>query len=343
MTTQKDPGLDGGFVRTILPWLVAVVALAVYLLTLNPWISLNSLHYVARATGLSWTPELTGPYGSYGPFSPLLLLVTYPLRWLPVAIIPVSLNVFSAVCAAITLGLLARTVALLPHDRTHEQRQREHNPFSLLSVPGAWMAPVMAVAVCGLQSMFWENATAIASDTFNLMLFAYAIRCLLEYRIAERDSWLYRATFVYCAGMTGDWLMIGLLPAFLVAILWMKGLHVFRLRFAARMILCGLGGLLFYLALPLLSLRSGNAGGGLWLATFANLVAEKDLLRILWRYFPNYILLMLATVSIVPLILIGIRWASYFGDPSKLGIAVTTGILHLAHLALFGICLWTFL
>ena len=47
---------------------------------------------------------------------------------------PVALNLFSAVCAALTLGLLARSVAILPHDRTDAQREREHSDFSFLTI-----------------------------------------------------------------------------------------------------------------------------------------------------------------------------------------------------------------
>ena len=40
---------------------------------------------------------------------------------------------------------------------------------------------------------------------------------------------------------------------------------------------------------------------------------------------------MLALTSLVPVFIIGIRWPSYFGDTSKLGIALTTFIFHLVH------------
>ena len=57
-----------------LPWLVAAGALAVYLVTLNRWVSLSSLQQVAKVSGWTWQPELYGP---------VFWLVTYPFRWLP--------------------------------------------------------------------------------------------------------------------------------------------------------------------------------------------------------------------------------------------------------------------
>ena len=167
------------FVSAILPWLIAVGALAVYMATLNRWVSLHSLLPVARASGWVWQPELG---------EPLYWLVTYPLHWLPLKAIPLVDHLLSAVCAALVLALLARSVALLPHDRTHEQRQREHSEFSLLSIRTAWLPPVLAVIVCGLQLTFWEHATSATPAMLNLLVFAYVIRCVLEFRIDDSNS-----------------------------------------------------------------------------------------------------------------------------------------------------------
>src|SRR6478609_4055567 len=115
------------FVQTTLPWVVAGVALLLYVVTVNRWVTLESLPFVAKVTGWDWTL----PYSN-----PLFFLLTYPVRWLPHAFQPLVLNLFTAFCAALALGLLARSVALLPHDRTHEQRLRERSEFSFLSIGG---------------------------------------------------------------------------------------------------------------------------------------------------------------------------------------------------------------
>src|SRR5206468_10690765 len=129
--------------------------------------------------------------------APLFFVLTFPFRWLPAGWQAIALNAFSAVCAALTLALLARSVMLLPHDRTHEQRQRERSEFSLLSIPAAWLPPLFAALVCGLQSTFWEHATAATGEMLDLLLFAYVIRCLLAYRSDTRESWLTRSALVY--------------------------------------------------------------------------------------------------------------------------------------------------
>ena len=56
------------------------------------------------------------------------------------------------------------TFSLLPYDRTHSEREREHSPLSLLSLRSAWIPPVLAVVVCGLQLSFWESASAFLAS-----------------------------------------------------------------------------------------------------------------------------------------------------------------------------------
>src|SRR5690349_8632530 len=116
MTLEHEIRPTSRFVPVFLPWLIAAGFLVIYLLTLNQWVSFESLSQVAKASGWTWQPEL---------YQPLNWLVTRAFHLLPVKLIPLSLNLFSAVCAVLTLALLARSVALLPHDRTEEQRQRE--------------------------------------------------------------------------------------------------------------------------------------------------------------------------------------------------------------------------
>jgi tetratricopeptide (TPR) repeat protein len=340
MAMQSELGQEKPLIRSVLPWAIAAAALAVYLLTLNPWISMNSLSYVARTTGKIWMPELTGPYGSFGPFGPLLYLAAYPFRLLPEKWVPLGLNLFSALCSAITLGLLARSVMLLPHDRTHEQRQREHGPFALLTLKNAWIPPVLAAVVFGLQLTFWENATAISDANFQVMLFAYVVRCLLEYRIAPRNSWILRAALVYGAAMTGNWLMIGLLPAFIGAIIWIRGMSFFNLGFVTKLLLCLLAGLLLFLLLPAIYVLKGGAEMSFWDGLRYNLVVELMAVRAYFLRLPSHLLLLLGTTSMLPLLLMSIRWASHFGDPSKVGIGVTTAILHGMHGALLMACIW---
>ena len=68
---------------------------------------------------------------------------------------------------------------------------------------------------------------------FDLLLFAFVIWSLLEYRLDEREGRLFLAAIVYGAGMADNWAMVGFFPVFLVAIVWIRGLSFFNLRFPA--------------------------------------------------------------------------------------------------------------
>jgi hypothetical protein len=333
MTTEHEVSPEKQFVPVFLPWLVAAGALATYLATLNHWVSLSSLPQVARVSGWTWQPELSGP---------LFWLVTYPMRWLPARLIPLALNLFTAVCAALSLALLARSVALLPYDRSHDQRLKERSEFSTLSIPTAWAPPLVAALVCGLQLSFWGNATVASADMFDLLILAYAIRCLLEYRVSGRESWLLRASLTFGLGMTNNWVMIGYFPAFLMALVWIRGLSFFDVRFLVRMFLCGSAGLLLYFVLPLAASFGDTASVQFWPALKHNLTTQKLILQT-FLGFCNHNRqegLLLALLSLVPLFSISIRWPSHFGDSSRVGIALTTVIFHLIHALFLVVLLW---
>jgi tetratricopeptide (TPR) repeat protein len=333
MTTEPEVNPEKKFAPVFLPWLVAAGALAIYLATLNHWVSLSSLPQVARVSGWTWQPELSGP---------LLWLITYPFRWLPARMIPLALNLFTAVCAALSLALLARSVALLPHDRSHDQRLKERSEFSVLSIPAAWLPPLLAALVCGLQLSFWESATVASADMLDLLILAYAVRCVLEYRITDTESWLLRAAFAFGLGMTNDWAMIGFFPLFLVALVWIRGLSFFDVRFLTRMFMCGSAGLLLYFVLPLVTSLGDTASVQFWPALKHNLTSQKLVLQT-FIGFCNHNRqdgLLLALLSLVPLVSISIRWPSYFGDSSRLGYILTTIIFHLIHGLFLVVLLW---
>jgi tetratricopeptide (TPR) repeat protein len=308
-------------------------------MTLNRWVSMSSLLQVGKVSGWTWQPELYGP---------LFWLVTYPFRWLPAQVIPIALNAFAAICAGLVLALLARSVALLPHDRTHEQRQKEPGRSGLLTIRSAWLPPVLAALACGLQLTFWEHATAISSppppwgsgcEMLDLLLFAYVIRCLLEFRIDERESWLLRASFAGGVAITDNWAMIGFFPAFVVALVWIKGLGFFNLRFLGRMAFCGVAGLLLYLLLPLFQGAADTSSVTFWPALKTNLNSQKGILLMFYKYGRQDVAV-LALTSVLPVFIIGIRWASYFGDSSKLGVALATFMFHVVHGLFLIACIW---
>lgn len=333
MATENQTDARKNFVPRLLPWLLAAVALAVYAFTLNHWISMASLETVAKTSGWTWQPEV---------LNPLSFIVLCPFRWLPVSLIPIALNFFSAVCAALTLGLLARSVAILPHDRTDAQRARENSDFSFLTTGSAWLPPTLAALVCGLQFTFWRNATNYSGEMFDLLLFAFVIWSLMEYRLDEREGRLFLMAAVYGAGMANNWAMTGYFPLFIVAIIWTRGWSFFIPRFLGRMMLCGLAGMLLYLLLPVLA-ASGNAQLTFWQALKLNLTPQYEVFRLYFitlfhaQQYLEFLALLL--VYLMPVFVLSIRWKST-GDRSQLGVAMANLMHHLVYAILFAVCLW---
>jgi tetratricopeptide (TPR) repeat protein len=336
MTIKENISSEEAFVPSLLPWVVAACGLVVYLVTLNHWVSLNSLLPVSKVSGWLWQPELTAP---------VYWLLTLPFHVLPKTLIPLALNLFSTFCAVLTLAQLARSVSLLPHDRTAQQRMREKSAYALLSIRTSWLPPVLAVIVCGLQLTFWENATVASGDMLDLLMFAYVVRCLLEFRVDGKDSWLFRAAVVYGAAMTNNWAMLAFFPVWLVALIWVRGVSFFDGRFLARMFLCGSAGLLFYLLLPLTISLSGQVNASVWQILKVNLATQKTYLSQLIFNKSSLFqgerpLWVLGLPSLLPVLAMAIRWPSYFGDISKLGMSLATWMFHVLHAAFLVVCFW---
>ena len=323
------------FTRRFLPWLVTVVMLVVYALTLNHWVSLLSISPVARLSGWLWSP-------SYN--SPLYYLITLPLRIiLPAAKIPVALNIFSATCAALTLGLLARSVGLLPHDRTEAQQLRERNDFFLLTIRSAWFPPLLAALLCGWQLTFWEMSTNGGNVPFDLLLFAFVVWSLVEYRLDGRVWRLYSSAAVAGAGIMEGPSMTGFFPLYIVAVIWVRGLVFFNVQFLLRMFLYGLAGFLLFLVYPLATVASHSTFLPLWDTLRESLAPQIQVLKIYFGCVSNptgYLedLLVPLFIALMPLLVLSIRWK--FGDSSRIGSTLANLMFHAIHAIFFGVCIW---
>ncbi len=311
-----------------LPWVVAALALSAYLLTMNTWLTLESLSSVGKAGGWYWwVPNLS---------QPLTWLVLLPFKVLPAASRPLALNVFSAALAALSLLQLVRAVILLPQDRTREQRQRAQHPQGLLSLPGKWVPPVLAAGALGFQLTFWEHATAFTGEMLDLLLFSFIVRCILEHRLADHRKWLNVALLTYGFGIANNWAMIGFFPVFVATVVLLEKRKLFTKRRLLATIGLGSVGLLLYLLLPSLNHFSG-ATTETWTKMFRyQFVAQKAQLLGL----PKYILVILSLTSFFPLLSLSIKWPTHGGDTNPLAQAFAGFTFHLIHGLFLVLCVW---
>jgi tetratricopeptide (TPR) repeat protein len=200
----------------------------------------------------------------------------------------------------------------------------------------------------------------------DLLLFACVIRCLLEHRIHEQQSWLDRAALLFGVGMANNWGLVGFLPLFVVALLRTKRLSFFSLRtlqrleqsqtmslasaltadlrFFLRMALLGLAGASVFLLLPLVQAFSTASSLSFWQALQTVAASDKANLQVLISWFfrsHREIALLLAASSFLPVLLLSIRWGAFAGAGSDARFDLTAFILHLSHAFLLLICLWT--
>jgi tetratricopeptide (TPR) repeat protein len=335
MTAEEKPSSLPSTPLVLNPWLVTLAALLFFGATLNHWLTLSSLPLVSLVTGWDWHP---GPLPwRLGAIKPLFLVLTLPVRLLPASWQPFSLNLLSALWAAATLGLLAMSVQLLPHDRTRDQREREPGEFALLSVREAFLPALFAMLMLATQINFWQNAVAASGDMLDLLVFAFLIFCLLRYRIGQNDKWLTLMAFVYGLGVSENWALIGFFPLFLIALVWIKGAGFFNLRFTARMFASGGVGLLLYLLIPILgSLGADHAG--FWSLLHTELGAQRFGLRII----PRWMAMLAGLSTVLPLLFAGVRWPSFDGEISQTGTMLMRMVLRLSHVMFLVLALLLF-
>jgi tetratricopeptide (TPR) repeat protein len=310
------------------PWFVAVAAFIVYGATINHWVTLASIPLASKVTGWDWWSMTVQ--------APLALCLTYPFRFAPASIQPILLNLFAAACAAGALGLLAKAVFLIPQDRTRDQRHRERSEFSLLSIPLAWVPPVLAASALGFQLTFWEHATALTGESLNLLLFAYVIFALLKYRIDPQGWRLSAMALVFGLSMANNWAMVGFFPVFVGAIIWIVGWRFFKFEVLGRLAGWGCLGLLLYLVLPSIESMSDRSGLGFLELLKMEVGLQKNILL----NFPRALVFLCGLYSLLPVFAIAFRWPSTLGDTSVLGSILTHWMFRVVNTVFLVVCIW---
>lgn len=248
------------------PFQVALVALLFYALTMSRGVTIGSLALTSKIAGWDWLP-LTG--------QPLLWLLTLPLRLLPAGWVPAGLNLFFAVAGAVTLGILAWSLELLPWFRPLATRKGWSGRLPLL----------LAIAGCGLEFDFWQAATAATGEMLDVLLLAAAAGCLLKYRVVLELRWLWAAALIWGIGMAENWVMVITLPLFVVSLVWLRGLFFFNRQFILTLAGLGLAGFALYALLPLVNGLLPGSPWNLHLAWLQSLRETKVMLLGIYGQF----------------------------------------------------------
>ncbi len=249
-----------------LPRLVALWAFILYAVTVSHGVTIQSLSLTAKVAGWDWTP-LVG--------LPLQWLLTLPLRLLPAAWVPLSLNLLSAATAALTLGVLARSMQLLPWDKPWNNDNRLASALPV----------IVACALCGLEFSYWQDAVALTGEMPDLLLLAIVLWLLLEYRVRKDTHWLSAAAFVWGVGMAENWLMLLALPLFIAVVIWLRRRHFFRFGFLLRMAGLGCAGFSIYAVLPLANGLAPSSPWTLGQSWYASLRQTKYMIILLYEQF----------------------------------------------------------
>jgi tetratricopeptide (TPR) repeat protein len=320
------------FVARTLPWAVAGGALLFYLLTISAGLSLPNLRTVARVADWVWHPD---------PGRPLAWLVFMPLRGLPETWQPLGLNLVTVVVAALVLAQLARSVAILRLDVISTDPMRKKiSETAVWAGPSAWLPPVLAVLVLGLQTEFWKHATSATGEMLSVLCFAFAWRGIFEFRWGREEKWLYRAALAFAVGMTDNWWLLGYLPVFVAGVIWAKGFSPFlEVRFLIRMTTWAAAGLSLYLIVPTLLVLTAPEQWDFLGALKSYLGVQKSGLVML----RTHVFRLLALVGLLPFLLLAVRWRSHsvqLADDTRHGVFVTKLSGHVIHLSFLITALW---
>lgn len=125
------------------------------------------------------------------------------------------LNVFSALCGALSVGLLFVLVAGIPHDRTLEEERSRFSASRVQALSG------LAAALFFLFSIpFWSVANRAHYATFDVLLMLICTWLLMRVWIVKSRRLLYFFAFLYGVGMVQSAAFILAAPVFAVLILY---------------------------------------------------------------------------------------------------------------------------
>ena len=276
---KMDRLLTGGF---------GLLALLVYGLTVSKGVYPGeSAHLMAVYSGLE-PLEL--------PMRPIWGMIVSWLSGLSFLSLPFRLNLFSAVCMAISAGLFYRLMSFMIHEFIQDEDSLEHAPN--VSV---WAGAVTALAFIFAMPV-WQAATRLQLQSFDILLVLTAASLLLAYADTKRTLFLAPFALLYGMGIVESIIFIPLLPVFiffLVVVLWKhEALTLKCASWIGLLLIAGLG--LYWLAAK--SFFATHDTEALGFATVSDVMIEvwKTQIKELMSSLPRFNWLTLLLMSVVP-------------------------------------------
>ncbi len=264
MAENREAYRRGGQLGWQLPLLCGTVAFVVYLLTLSPGIYPGqSAQWMALCLGID--PRVV-------PAHPLWTLIASGIGNLHFLATPLRLNLFSALCGALSVSLVCHLTRLfvwgMIFDNPIDDRQRSR---------AAMLAAVTAALAFAFSVPAWSAATRLQYQSFDLLLLLLVFCLLAQYIRSGRQPYIWLFVFCYGVGIVESPLFLTLSPAAGVGTL----LSLWRCRHLGHGNLLGLAhlfllGLGVYALVAFLFLRTPDAvlhGYTGWL----------DVLKAMWR------------------------------------------------------------
>jgi hypothetical protein len=191
------------------------IALAVYIYTLSPEVTLDSSGIAATAAS----------YGAVGmpPGAPLWTIYA----WVFTKILPFSnfawrVAISSAVAGALTCGVIALLVSrgsliLLKGAKGFKRLPSQEELYA------RGLCGVVAGLAFGFHGVFWNLAVIVGPDALGLLMIATVLCLLLRYACRPRQSrYLYAAAFIYGLSLTVQISLAALAPALPLVVLFIR-------------------------------------------------------------------------------------------------------------------------
>jgi len=217
--------------RRDLLWAAAAggTAFAVYLRTLAPGLvailDTPMFQFIGRVLGVAHNPGY-----------PLYVLLTFPFSYLPIGSLAYRINLFSAVCGALTVGLGFLVARELGCRRL-----------------------VCGAAVLGLAfgHIFWSQSVVAEVYTLDTAIIAGMLLALLVWGRTGRRGFFYASTGLFAAGLGNHTTIVGFMPGMAVYAWLTNRAFVARMRTLVPVALILCAGVFQY---GFILLRSGQSG-----------------------------------------------------------------------------------